>query len=98
MSDDDTTYRFRITMPAAILRMGPLGIAALPQSAMPAGMKAAIKARLELESAAMRMTALCSSAELINIAATEAKRRESLMTPTEALNSVADDLAHGRLK
>lgn len=61
-------------------------------------LREALRGRMELEQAAMRMVALCPHAEMVNIAATEAKRREAMMTPTDALRSVGDDLAAGRLK
>ena len=98
MTEDDATKQPEASAFATLRQLGRLGIAALPHSVMPGGMKAAIQKQIDLEQAAMRMVALCSSAELVNVAATEAKRRESLMTPTDALNSVADDLAHGRLR
>lgn len=58
----------------------------------------ATRQRMELEQAAMRMTALCGSVELMQIAVGEAKRREAMMTPTDAMRSVADDLEKGRIR
>lgn len=46
----------------------------------------------------MRMAALCGSVEMMQIATTEAKRREAMMSPTDAFQSVADDLQSGRIR
>jgi len=62
------------------------------------GMRLAIRQRMELEQAAMRLVAFCGSAELIRIASAEAKRREAMMSPTDALLSVCDDLMNGRIR
>jgi hypothetical protein len=58
----------------------------------------ATRLRIDLEQATMRMVALCGSVEMVQVASAEAKRREAMMSPTDAMRSVGDDLAAGRIR